>query len=69
MPWKNERLECYGVLRTVIASFELHSYLLSQLPKPNDSSDYRDRLIYLSCDNCLTVSRSKQVLTKSWPSD
>ena len=44
-------------MRTVIASFELHSYLLSQLPKPNDSSDYRDRLIYLSCDNCLTVSR------------
>ena len=27
MPWKNERLECYGVLRIVIASFELHSYL------------------------------------------
>ena len=27
MPWKNERLECYGVLRTVTASFEPHSYL------------------------------------------
>ena len=25
MPWKNERLECYGVLRTV--TVKLHSYL------------------------------------------
>lgn len=62
MPWKNERLECCRVLRTVIASFELHSYLLSQLTKPNDSIDYRDRLIYLSCDNCLTVSRFQNKL-------
>ena len=57
MPWKNEQLEYCRVLRTVKASFELHFYLLRQLPKPNDSSDYRDRLIYLSCNNCLTVSR------------
>ena len=55
MPWKNERLECYGVLRTVIASFEVHSYLLSQLPMPKDSNDYREGLIYLFCNNYLTV--------------
>ena len=54
MPWKNERLACYGVLRTVIASFEVHSYLLSQLPMPKDSNDYREGLIYLFCNNYLT---------------
>ena len=54
MLWKNERLECYGVLRTVIASFEVHSYLLSQLPMPKDSNDYREGLIYLFCNNYLT---------------
>ena len=54
MPWKNERLECYGVLRTVLASFEVHSYLLSQLPMPKDSNDYREGLIYLFCNNYLT---------------
>ena len=53
MPWKNERLECYGVLRTVIASFEVRSYLLSQLPMPKDSNDYREGLIYLFCNNYL----------------
>ena len=54
MPCKNERLACYGVLRTVIASFEVHSYLLSQLPMPKDSNDYREGLIYLFCNNYLT---------------
>ena len=68
MPWKNERLECYGVLRTVIASFEVHSYLLSQLPVPKDSNDYREGLIYLFCNNYLTFHVFKQVLTKPWPS-
>lgn len=49
------RLECYGILRTVTASFaELQSHLLSQLPKPNDSNHYRNRLIYFSCNNYLT---------------
>ena len=64
MPWKNERLECYGVLRTVIASFELHSYLLSQLPMPNDSNDYHDRLIYLSCHKFLTFHVFKSRLNE-----
>ena len=69
MPWKNERVGCYWVLRTVTASFELHSYLLSQFPKPNDIKDYGDRLIYLSCNNYLTFHVFKtcfnEIMTQS----
>ena len=54
MPWKNERLECYGVLRTVTGSLELHSYLRLTIANANDSNDYRDSLIYLSCHRFLT---------------
>ena len=54
MPWKNERLECYGVLRTVTASFELHSYLRFTIANAKDSNDCRDSLIYLSCHKFLT---------------
>ena len=64
MTWKNERLECYGVLRTVIASFELHSYLLSQLPM---ADDYRDRLIYLSCHKFLTFHVFKSRFSEIMP--
>ena len=50
MPWKNERLwnlqDCYSVFWSKLT-------FVSRLPKPNDSNDYCNRLIYLSCNNYL----------------
>ena len=40
---------------------------VSRLPKPNDSSDYCDRLIYLSCNNYLTFHVLKTSFNEIMP--
>ena len=55
---ENKRIFSCQILRSfnvILASLEVNLPMFaSRLPKPNDSNDYRERLIYLFCNTYLT---------------